>query len=98
MQVMYRTQITLVGETSEAVRIYTDAALKAIAAKRDEPDTPLIVGCEAFEDNYLITESEDLKVIEDAKVAFELVKQEPVTIAVSAVKDSELDLSRVKVE
>ena len=92
MKVMYRTNMTIVCETEEAQREWTNRLARFVEETRNS-DGPPIVGSQFHEDNYLIANGAD---IEADKAAYELIKKEPITIPISAIKDVPIDLSRVK--
>ena len=93
MQVMYRTNLTIVCPDEEARKNCTDMIAGFIVSKRDSGELPGFVGSTFVEDEYLIANGAD---IEADKAAYELIKKEPITIPISAIKDVPIDLSRVK--
>jgi len=92
MQVMKRTNLVIVCETEEDMRYYTDGLANKLEELRDSG--PPITGGTFIEDEYLIA---DEATIEEDKAAYELVKEEPISIPVSSTIGAKTDLSRVKI-
>jgi len=93
MKIMQRTNLTIVCETEEAIREWTNRLAKFIEETRNS-DGPPIVGSQFHEDEYLIANGAD---IEADKAAYALIKKEPIVIPISSSKDVPIDLSRIKV-